>query len=107
MMEVVLVQCSSGHRNWVDPGAVPMLGAYYCAMCGKQILAPLSVITADEMVAQAKRCACRGADDYCLCQNVPDATTLAGRSRNVSGNEDGKELTNSGSSLPKRRAASA
>lgn len=28
-----------------------------------------------EQWAQAARCACRGADDYCPCQNVPDRVT--------------------------------
>lgn len=28
-----------------------------------------------EQKAQGARCGCRGADDMCPCQNVPDATT--------------------------------
>ncbi|MFA6984609.1 MAG: hypothetical protein WC213_00185 [Arenimonas sp.] len=32
-----------------------------------------------EQKAQAARCGCRGSDDYCACQNVPDATTKAER----------------------------
>jgi hypothetical protein len=32
-----------------------------------------------EQQAQAGRCGCMGADDYCGCQNVPDATTRAAR----------------------------
>lgn len=32
-----------------------------------------------EQKAQGKRCGCSGADDYCVCQNVPDAETRAAR----------------------------
>lgn len=32
-------------------------------------------LTDAEMKAQGDRCGCRGADDYCVCQNVPDAIT--------------------------------
>jgi hypothetical protein len=32
-----------------------------------------------EQKAQGLRCGCMGADDYCVCQNVPDATTRAER----------------------------
>lgn len=32
-------------------------------------------LTEDELKAQAERCPCRGADDMCVCQNAPDATT--------------------------------
>lgn len=79
--EVVLVQCSSGHRNWIEPAALPMVQAYYCAVCGKQILTPPAIapLTDAEIKAQAARCSCRGSDDYCPCQNVPDAITLAAR----------------------------
>lgn len=33
-----------------------------------------------EQKSQGDRCGCRGADDYCVCQNVPDKQTLAARS---------------------------
>lgn len=36
-------------------------------------------LTSDEQKAQAARCACRGADDYCPCQNAPDRTTIEAR----------------------------
>lgn len=36
---------------------------------------PEPLLTADEMKAQALRCSCHGVDDYCPCQNVPDAET--------------------------------
>lgn len=36
-------------------------------------------LSAAEQKAQAARCGCRGADDMCPCQNVPDATTRAER----------------------------
>lgn len=36
-------------------------------------------LTDAEQKAQATRCACHGSDDYCVCQNVPDATTKAER----------------------------
>ncbi|MBB5040849.1 hypothetical protein [Shinella fusca] len=29
----------------------------------------------EEQKAQGQRCACNGSDDYCPCQNVPDAET--------------------------------
>ncbi len=32
-----------------------------------------------EQKAQGTRCGCHGADDYCVCQNVPDAATRAER----------------------------
>ena len=83
MKEVVLVQCNSGHRNWIEPEAQPMVQAYYCSICGKPILTPLNEedagLSEAEKKEQAARCACRGSDDYCPCQNVPDAKTLADR----------------------------
>lgn len=36
-------------------------------------------LSVGEQAAQAARCACRGADDYCPCQNAPDRETLAHR----------------------------
>lgn len=36
-----------------------------------------------EQKAQATRCGCRGADDLCVCQNAPDATTRAARKAGV------------------------
>jgi hypothetical protein len=35
----------------------------------------------DEMLEQAQRCACRGVDDYCVCQNAPDRITRLKRLR--------------------------
>lgn len=32
-------------------------------------------LTPAELKAQGERCPCNGADDYCVCQNVPDAVT--------------------------------
>jgi hypothetical protein len=32
-------------------------------------------LTPQEQWAQAARCPCRGSDDYCICQNVPDRLT--------------------------------
>lgn len=32
-----------------------------------------------EQKEQAARCSCRGGDDYCPCQNVPDRQTLKER----------------------------
>jgi hypothetical protein len=32
-------------------------------------------LTVAEQKAQAARCACRGVDDYCPCQNTPDRVT--------------------------------
>src|SRR4051812_47009801 len=36
-------------------------------------------LTELEMKAQASRCPCGGGDDYCVCQNVPDRTTITER----------------------------
>lgn len=36
---------------------------------------PPSGLSDGEMAVQAKRCACRGSDDYCPCQNAPDRQT--------------------------------
>lgn len=36
-------------------------------------------LTDAEQKAQATRCACRGSDDYCVCQNAPDSVTKAER----------------------------
>ena len=36
-------------------------------------------LTDTEQKAQAARCACRGSDDYCVCQNAPDLDTKAER----------------------------
>lgn len=36
-------------------------------------------LTGAEMKAQAARCSCRGSDEYCQCQNVPDRVTRAER----------------------------
>ena len=42
-------------------------------------LAPPEGLSATDMKEQAARCPCRGSDDYCTCQNVPDRTTLEKR----------------------------
>lgn len=36
-------------------------------------------LTDAEQKAQGSRCGCRGADDLCVCQNVPDAETRKAR----------------------------
>lgn len=38
-----------------------------------------------EMRAQAKRCACGGADDMCPCQNIPDERTIRERRTKAEG----------------------
>lgn len=38
-----------------------------------------ALLTIAEAKKQAMRCGCRGHDDYCPCQNVPDSVTLATR----------------------------
>lgn len=43
-------------------------------LCGQ-----IDGLSADEQKAQAARCGCRGSDDYCPCQNVPDAETKTAR----------------------------
>lgn len=40
---------------------------------------PEAGLSIEEQKAQGKRCGCHGADDYCPCQNVPDAKTLKAR----------------------------
>lgn len=40
-----------------------------------------------EQKAQGERCACRGSDDYCPCQNAPDAKTLADRASRLESEE--------------------
>lgn len=46
-----------------------------------QLPPPAAGLTASEQRAQAARCSCQGTDDYCVCQNVPDATTRAQREK--------------------------
>lgn len=41
--------------------------------------ADLGPLTEVEKAEQAKRCSCRGFDDLCPCQNVPDRQTLLDR----------------------------
>lgn len=49
----------------------------------ERILSPQSgdeaCLTIAEQKAQATRCSCRGADDYCPCQNAPDTQTRKDR----------------------------
>lgn len=42
-------------------------------------------LSPSEQKAQGSRCGCRGADDYCVCQNVTDATTRALRASRAKG----------------------
>lgn len=41
---------------------------------------PDPILTDAEQRAQATRCCCKGADDMCQCQNVPDRITRENRS---------------------------
>ncbi|RUV65195.1 MAG: hypothetical protein E5X35_11660 [Mesorhizobium sp.] len=41
------------------------------------------ILTGAEQKAQGARCGCLGADDYCVCQNVPDAITKHERAAQV------------------------
>lgn len=59
-----------------------------CPTCGGSGLISLgerqyddctACLTTDEQAEQGRRCGCRGIDDYCPCQNAPDAKTIAGR----------------------------
>lgn len=43
------------------------------------------MLTNEEMKAQAERCACGGADDYCPCQNVPDSVTKRTSEKTITG----------------------
>lgn len=38
-------------------------------------------LTTAEQKAQGARCGCKGIDDYCPCQNRPDAQTIAERAK--------------------------
>lgn len=51
---------------------------------------PEPLLSTREMQAQAQRCDCHGSDDYCPCQNVPDAETR--RRRAALKTTDGKEV---------------
>lgn len=35
-------------------------------------------LTTEDQKSQGARCGCKGSDDYCVCQNVPDAITQKG-----------------------------
>jgi len=39
------------------------------------------ILSSAEQKAQGSRCGCAGADDYCVCQNVPDRQTRAERAK--------------------------
>lgn len=41
----------------------------------------LAGLTDADRKAQGERCSCRGVDDYCPCQNVPDAAAIRARGR--------------------------
>lgn len=77
--------------NW-DDGAPAIADAIFAqlpllmAERQKELAAKLAAepgLTTEEMKAQAKRCNCRGSDDYCTCQNVPDEATRAARQLNT------------------------
>lgn len=59
----------------INPNAVPQTANTVAAECG---------LTDAEMKAQGARCGCGGADDYCPCQNVPDAATRRQRASEAS-----------------------
>lgn len=46
-----------------------------------------------EKKAQGARCGCMGADDYCVCQNVPDAITKYERAEHALGPISGHSAT--------------
>lgn len=59
-----------------------------CEACGGSGLIALgerqyddceACLSPQEKADQGRRCGCRGQDDYCPCQNAPDATTRASR----------------------------
>lgn len=67
-------------------GETPSMLAVGMAVAFNEVLGliqPLSAsdnyLTDAEQKAQAARCGCRGHDDYCVCQNVPDSQTVAAR----------------------------
>ncbi|CDZ67667.1 Hypothetical protein NGAL_HAMBI2605_59480 [Neorhizobium galegae bv. orientalis] len=48
------------------------------------------LLTADEQKSQGQRCSCLGVDDYCPCQNVPDAETRRARALVATATEAGR-----------------
>lgn len=75
---------AEGNRAWHKVASA--LSAARSAACliwrgrpyGPELDEALSLSAAD-MKAQAARCPCRGSDEFCACQNVPDRVTRAAR----------------------------
>ena len=74
-----------GFTGWADDVNIqPVLKAFVAWVAWMKCQVPAITLeltdveyclSVAEMQVQAKRCACRGSDDYCPCQNVPDAET--------------------------------
>jgi hypothetical protein len=47
-----------------------------------------AALTDAEQKAQGARCGCKGVDDYCVCQNVPDSTTRKERAMRPANEDD-------------------
>lgn len=61
--------------QWVAP---PGVAATHDRL-GRPIEIATRGLTSAEKRAQGERCGCGGADEYCPCQNSPDAETVAAR----------------------------
>lgn len=73
------------------------MGESHCPHCGGSLLVPVGerqyedcdrCLTTAEQKAQALRCPCRGTDEWCPCQNVPDRQTLAARYQHKDANNE-------------------
>lgn len=85
--------------NW-DDGAPAIAEAIFAQLPlliterQKELAAKLAAepgLSSAEMKAQARRCSCRGSDDYCTCQNVPDHATRAQRQLNTFQRPEGED----------------
>ena len=80
-----LVDESTGERRWfwqVDRPIHPNLKPFGWQRLPAGLSAPVlpqPCLSMAEKAAQAARCGCRGADDWCVCQNAPDRQTIAER----------------------------
>ncbi len=68
----------------LDNEAIRYARAFYASYWDRKVLAE-DCLTDDEKKAQANRCACRGSDDYCACQNEPDRLTVEVRAAAAKG----------------------
>lgn len=65
----------SNCSQWIAP---PGVAATHDRL-GRPIAAVEATLTRAEQKAQGERCGCGGSDEYCPCQNTPDAETVRAR----------------------------